>query len=80
MTFIAPALPAEIGGAGTAQLADRHDPMLPYAHTVLAARDAAASRGSLATFGKVVVEMAPAGDGPSRAAEWWTFWNEWSSV
>jgi N-carbamoyl-L-amino-acid hydrolase len=39
--------------AGTTRLADRHDPMLPYARTVLAARQAAAEFGALATFGKV---------------------------
>jgi beta-ureidopropionase / N-carbamoyl-L-amino-acid hydrolase len=42
--------------AGTARLADRRDPMLAYAGTVLAARRAAASRGALATFGKVIAE------------------------
>jgi N-carbamoyl-L-amino-acid hydrolase len=40
--------------AGTARLADRRDPMLAYARTVLAARDAAAQHGSVATFGKVI--------------------------
>ena len=39
--------------AGTAKLADRADPMLPYAATVLAARQAAAQLGTLATIGKV---------------------------
>jgi len=42
--------------AGTARLADRQDPMLAYAHAVLAARHAAADHGSLATFGKVIAE------------------------
>jgi N-carbamoyl-L-amino-acid hydrolase len=42
--------------AGTAQLADRHDPMLPYAHAVLAAREGAARHDSRATFGKVIVQ------------------------
>ena len=42
--------------AGTARFADRRDPMLAYAGTVLAARHAAASRGALATFGKVIAE------------------------
>jgi beta-ureidopropionase / N-carbamoyl-L-amino-acid hydrolase len=40
--------------AGTAALAGRHDPMLPYAAAVLAARQAATARGTLATFGKVI--------------------------
>jgi beta-ureidopropionase / N-carbamoyl-L-amino-acid hydrolase len=42
--------------AGTTQLADRRDPMLPYALTVLAARAAAAAHGALATFGRVIAE------------------------
>jgi len=42
--------------AGTTRLADRRDPMLPYAATVLAARQAAASHAALATFGKVIAE------------------------
>jgi beta-ureidopropionase / N-carbamoyl-L-amino-acid hydrolase len=42
--------------AGTTRLADRQDPMLGYARTVLAAREAAAEDGSLATFGKVIAE------------------------
>ncbi|HTX26138.1 MAG TPA: allantoate amidohydrolase [Streptosporangiaceae bacterium] len=42
--------------AGTARLADRKDPMLAYAGTVLAAREAAAGNGALATFGKVMAE------------------------
>jgi N-carbamoyl-L-amino-acid hydrolase len=42
--------------AGTTALADRRDPMLPYAAAVLAARQAAAEHGALATFGKVVAE------------------------
>jgi N-carbamoyl-L-amino-acid hydrolase len=39
--------------AGTARLSDRADPMLPFAATVLAARDIASQLGTLATFGKV---------------------------
>ncbi|HEY2575851.1 MAG TPA: allantoate amidohydrolase [Streptosporangiaceae bacterium] len=42
--------------AGTARLPDRHDPMLPYAATVLAARECAGRLGTLATFGKVIAE------------------------
>jgi N-carbamoyl-L-amino-acid hydrolase len=42
--------------AGTTRLADRHDPMLPYAAVVLAARQAAAAHHGLATVGKVVAE------------------------
>jgi N-carbamoyl-L-amino-acid hydrolase len=42
--------------AGTTRLEDRHDPMLTYANTVLAARKKARLAGALATFGKVAVE------------------------
>jgi N-carbamoyl-L-amino-acid hydrolase len=42
--------------AGTAALADRRDPMLPFAATVLAARHAAAAHGAVATIGKVTAE------------------------
>jgi beta-ureidopropionase / N-carbamoyl-L-amino-acid hydrolase len=42
--------------AGTARLPDRKDPMLAYAGTVLAARQAAAANGALATLGKVIAE------------------------
>ena len=42
--------------AGTTRLIDRRDPMLPYAATVLAAREIAAELGAVATFGKVKVE------------------------
>jgi N-carbamoyl-L-amino-acid hydrolase len=41
--------------AGTTRLEDRHDPVLPFATTVLAARDLAARSGALATFGRVQV-------------------------
>ena len=46
--------------AGTTRLADRHDPMLPFAATVLAARAAAERYGALATVGKVVAEPGAA--------------------
>ncbi len=39
--------------AGTTRLVDRRDPMLPYAATVLAAREAASEFGALATVSKV---------------------------
>ena len=39
--------------AGTTLLGDRRDPMLPFAHTVLAAREAATRHGAVATMGKV---------------------------
>ncbi|MYS25134.1 MULTISPECIES: allantoate amidohydrolase [unclassified Streptomyces] len=46
----------EANHAGTTRLDDRHDPMLTYAGTVLAAREQARLAGALATFGKVAVE------------------------
>ncbi|MFJ5217953.1 allantoate amidohydrolase [Streptomyces sp. NPDC088354] len=46
----------EANHAGTTRLDDRHDPMLTYAGTVLAARERARLAGALATFGKVGVE------------------------
>jgi beta-ureidopropionase / N-carbamoyl-L-amino-acid hydrolase len=56
--------------AGTARLADRKDPMLPYASTVLAARRIAAGHGALATFGKVIAEPGGA-NGVSAAVHAW---------
>ena len=56
--------------AGTARLADRNDPMLPYASTVLAARQAAAGRGALATFGKVIAEPGGANGVSSSVRAW----------
>jgi len=56
--------------AGTTRLADRRDPMLPYAATVLAARAAAESCGALATFGKVVAEPGAANAISSSVRAW----------
>ncbi len=56
--------------AGTAKLADRADPMLPYAHTVLAARQAAAALGTLATIGKVLAEPGAANAVSSAVHAW----------
>jgi N-carbamoyl-L-amino-acid hydrolase len=56
--------------AGTAALADRADPMLPYAHTVLAARNAAAERGALATIGKVIAQPGAANAVSSAVHAW----------
>ena len=56
--------------AGTTRLADRHDPMLPYASTVLAARQAAAALGSLATFGKVIAEPGGTNGISSSVTAW----------
>jgi N-carbamoyl-L-amino-acid hydrolase len=41
--------------AGTARLEDRRDPMIPFAASVVAARDAAVVHGGLATVGRATV-------------------------
>jgi beta-ureidopropionase / N-carbamoyl-L-amino-acid hydrolase len=56
--------------AGTTRIADRRDPMLPYAATVLAARQAAAGHGALATFGKVTAEPGGANAICSAVRAW----------
>ena len=56
--------------AGTARFADRSDPMLPYASTVLAARQVAAANGALATFGKVIAEPGGANGVSSSVRAW----------
>jgi N-carbamoyl-L-amino-acid hydrolase len=56
--------------AGTAQLADRRDPMLAYASTVLAARQAATAHRALATFGKVIAEPNGTNAVPSAVRAW----------
>jgi beta-ureidopropionase / N-carbamoyl-L-amino-acid hydrolase len=56
--------------AGTARLADRRDPMLPYAATVLAARRIAEERGALATFGKVIAEPGGVNAVPGAVHAW----------
>ncbi len=56
--------------AGTARFADRSDPMLPYASTVLAARQVASANGALATFGKVIAEPGGANGVSSSVRAW----------
>jgi len=56
--------------AGTTRLPDRRDPMLPYAATVLAAREAAAAHGALATFGKVTADPGAANAISSAVHAW----------
>jgi N-carbamoyl-L-amino-acid hydrolase len=56
--------------AGTTRIPDRRDPMLPFAATVLAARQAAARRGALATIGKVIAEPGGA-NGISSVVRCW---------
>ncbi|MEU8270839.1 allantoate amidohydrolase [Sphaerisporangium sp. NPDC049002] len=60
----------EANHAGTTRLADRHDPMLPFASAVLAARRAAEQAGALATFGKVRVDPNGTNAIPSRVDAW----------
>ena len=56
--------------AGTTAIPDRHDPTLPFAVAVLAARDAAVRHGARATFGKVIAEPGAA-NGISSAVRAW---------
>jgi beta-ureidopropionase / N-carbamoyl-L-amino-acid hydrolase len=56
--------------AGTAALAGRRDPMLPFAATVLAARQAAAEHGALATIGKVAAEPGAVNAVCARVSAW----------
>jgi beta-ureidopropionase / N-carbamoyl-L-amino-acid hydrolase len=56
--------------AGTTRLADRRDPMLPFAAAVRAARITAAASGALATFGKVVAEPGAANAISSAVRAW----------
>jgi beta-ureidopropionase / N-carbamoyl-L-amino-acid hydrolase len=63
-------LAGEANHAGTTRLADRRDPMLAYAHLVLAVRDAAERHGGLATCGKVRVEPNAVNAIPSRVTGW----------
>jgi len=64
----------EFGGeanhAGTTRMEDRHDPMLTYAMTALAANKQARLAGQRATFGRI--EVAPNGTNavPSRVTAW----------
>ncbi|WP_238694396.1 M20/M25/M40 family metallo-hydrolase [Nocardioides daphniae] len=56
--------------AGTTRMEDRHDPMLTYAMTALAANKQARLGGHRATFGRI--EVAPNGTNavPSRVTAW----------
>jgi N-carbamoyl-L-amino-acid hydrolase len=60
----------EANHAGTTRLADRHDPMLTYANTVLAARKQARVAGALATFGKVDAQPGAANAIASLVRGW----------
>jgi N-carbamoyl-L-amino-acid hydrolase len=56
--------------AGTTLLGDRRDPMLPFARTVLAARDAAERGDAVATMGKVRVTPNGVNAIPSSVQAW----------
>ncbi|MFB9675692.1 allantoate amidohydrolase [Streptosporangium vulgare] len=56
--------------AGTTRLADRDDPMLPFARTVLHARQAAERGGVVATFGKTRVSPNNANAVPGLVTAW----------
>ncbi|MBW1595738.1 allantoate amidohydrolase [Streptomyces sp. JJ38] len=60
----------EANHAGTTRIADRRDPMLTYARTVLAARAEAEAAGALATFGKVAVDPNGVNAIASRVRGW----------
>jgi N-carbamoyl-L-amino-acid hydrolase len=60
----------EANHAGTTRLADRRDPMLSYAETVLAARREAELAGAVATFGKIAVEPNGVNAIPSHVTVW----------
>ncbi|MFB8248786.1 allantoate amidohydrolase [Streptomyces sp. NPDC055952] len=60
----------EANHAGTTWLADRRDPMLPYAETVLAARREAELASAVATFGKITVEPNGVNAIPSLVRGW----------
>ena len=56
--------------AGTTLLGDRRDPMLPFARTVLAARDAADHNDAVATMGKVRITPNGVNAIPSSVQAW----------
>jgi N-carbamoyl-L-amino-acid hydrolase len=60
----------EANHAGATAMADRQDPMLAYAATVLAARDLATTTGTRATFGRLRVEPNGVNAIPSRVQAW----------
>ncbi|MFY1700674.1 allantoate amidohydrolase [Micromonospora sp. WMMA1923] len=60
----------EANHAGTTRMADRRDPMLTYAFTVLAANKEARLRGAHATVGRVRVEPNATNAVPSTVTGW----------
>ena len=62
--------PGQANHAGTTALGDRHDAMLGFARTVLAAREAAERHGILTTMGKVAVRPNGVNAIPSAVTAW----------
>jgi len=62
--------PGEANHAGTTRLADRQDPMLAFASTVLTARRLAGEHEAVATFGKLLVEPNGVNAIPSLVRAW----------
>ena len=60
----------EANHAGATAMADRRDPMLAFAATVLAARERAVLREARATFGRIEVEPGGTNAIPSRVRAW----------
>lgn len=60
----------EANHAGTTRMEDRHDPMLTYAMTALAANKQARLAAARATFGRVEVEPNGTNAVPSRVTAW----------
>jgi len=60
----------EANHAGTTRLADRRDPMLTFAATVLSARAQAATAGGVATIGRVEVEPGATNAVAGRVHAW----------
>jgi N-carbamoyl-L-amino-acid hydrolase len=60
----------EANHAGTTRMEDRHDPMLTYAVTALAADEQARTSGQRATFGRLEVHPGSTNAVPSRVTAW----------
>jgi beta-ureidopropionase / N-carbamoyl-L-amino-acid hydrolase len=60
----------EANHAGTTRMADRRDPMLTFAHTVLAANQRALALGAHATVGRVAVEPNATNAIAARVTAW----------
>ena len=56
--------------AGTTRMTDRHDPMLAYAHTAIAAAESALAIDARATFGRLEVEPNGTNAIPSEVRAW----------